>query len=484
MKPITRAGTGRRQTLCAQRGAALLIMLLILVLGVSALFTRSLLSQRADARRASTSTQLLAEAKEALLGYAATRDATHPGQLGFLPCPDIDNLGGLPEGEAHEALCGLPGRNVLGRLPWRTLGIEPGRSQGADCLWYAVSGSWKAAGIASPTMLNEDSNGQFRIRAADGTTVIAGAVPAERPVALLIAPGPPLPGQVRATLPAGVGQCGGNFLPGNYLDDDTAAGIDNGTLASLADAIDDFITAGDGNPSVNDRILTITRAEIQERITRRADVQAKLAGLAQAVAKCVADHGKHNAGGPDDRRLPWPAPVGLPDYRSTVQYNDTPIGALSGRLPDLVNDSNSRTGNPDPTLLTGCNSAAVPEWTPAMATLWQNWKDHLFYAVARDFRPDAPPASACTQCLEVNGTGAWAAIVMFSGSRLPALGQVRDQPPMDADTRDDIANYLEGRNAGNHPNTSGTGDYQSGAATSTFNDVLYCIDANLGVSPC
>lgn len=457
-------------------------MLLLLVLGVSTLFTRALLSHRADAARAATNTKLLAEAKDALLGYAATWDATHPGQLGFLPCPDIDASGTLPEGTAHELLCGLPYRNAIGRLPWRTLGIEPGRGEGADCLWYAVSGSWKAAGSASPTMLNEDSNGQFRVLGADGTTVIAGAAPADRPVAVLIAPGTPQPGQTRATLPAGVGQCGGNYVARDYLDNDMASGIDNATLASLADAIDDFIIGG--NPSVNDQVLYITRAEIQDRISRRPDVQAELSGLALALAKCFADHGKRNLGGPNDRRLPWPAPVGLPDYRSAIQYNDTPIGALSGRLPDLVNDSDARIGNLMPTVVTGCNPAAVPEWTPEMATLWQNWKDHLFYAVAWDFRPDAPPASACTKCLKVNGTGAWAAIVMYSGSRLPALGQVRDEPPMDPDTRGDIANYLEGRNAGNHPDTAGTGDYQSGPASPAFNDILYCIDASLGVTAC
>ena len=55
---------------------------------------------------------------------------------------------------------------------------------------------------------------------------------------------------------------------------------------------------------------------------------------------------------------------------------------------------------------------------------------------------------------------------------------------MNADTRGTIANYLEGRNAANHPNAAGTGNYESGAATATFNDILYCIDANLSVTSC
>jgi hypothetical protein len=73
---------------------------------------------------------------------------------------------------------------------------------------------------------------------------------------------------------------------------------------------------------------------------------------------------------------------------------------------------------------------------------------------------------------------------MFAGARLETLGQVRDEPPADADTRGAIGNYLEGRNAANHPNTGGDGDYESASASAGFNDVLYCIDPALGVAPC
>ncbi len=459
-------------------------MLLVLVLGATVLFSRNQLSQQPGASRARANAELLAEAKEALLGYATTWDATHPGELGFLPCPDLDATGLPGEGEAHELLCGLQHRSVLGRLPWRTLGLDPGRTRGGECLWYAVSGSWKAGGTAKPAMLNGDSSGQFRVLAADGITVIAGASAAERPVAVIIAPGAPLPGQVRATLPAGVDQCGGSYIAASYLDSDAASGINNASLVLAADAIDDFITADPGATAINDQVLFITRDEIQQRLWRRPDVQARLRDLTEAVARCIADYGNRNPGAPNDRRLPWPAPVDLMDYRTTMQYTDTPVGALSGRVANSVNDSNVQTGNTSAGVLTGCSPATVPEWTPEMAVLWQNWKDHLFYAVAWDFRPDAPPATACTSCLTVNGAGPWAAVVMFSGSRLPVLGQVRDEPPMDADTRGIIGNYLEGRNATNHPNTAGTGNYESGAATTTFNDVLYCIDTNLGVTSC
>ena len=467
-----------------QRGAALLIMLLLLVLGGAVLFSRNISGQLASASLATRNAAALADAKEALLGYIVTRDATHPGKYGFLPCPDIDATGSTAEGEAHETNCGARYRSMLGRFPWRTVGIDPGRSKGSECLWYAVSGSWKAAGANEPQLLNTDSSGQFRVLAADGSTLIAGSTAGERPVAVIIAPGPPIAGQTRATAASGVEQCGGSFVANRYLDNHAATGINNSNVSNVADAIDDFISGDPGSTVVNDQMIFITRSEIEERLMRRTDVNAQLTALTSAVAKCIADYGKRNPGGGADPRLPWPAPVDLVEYRTAAQYNDTPVGGLSGRVPNVVNDSNSRTGNTSTGVLTACNAATVPEWTPTMATLWQHWKDHLFYAVALDFRPDATPVVTCTTCLSVNGAGAWAAVVMFSGSRLVSLNQTRDEPPMNTDTRSVIGNYLEGRNASNHPNVAGNGDYQSAAASSSFNDILFCIDATLSVTPC
>lgn len=467
-----------------QQGAALLIMLLLLVLGSVVLFSRNVNGQLASASRAGINAAALAEAKEALLGYIVTYDAAHPGKFGFLPCPDIDAGGSTAEGEAHETNCGARYRSMLGRFPWRTVGLDPNRSKGGECLWYAVSGSWKAAGPNEPQLLNPDSSGQFRVLAADGTTLIAGATAGERPVAVIIAPGAPIAGQTRATAVSGVEQCGGNFTAAGYLDNDVGSGINNSNLSAVVDAIDDFITAAPGGSTVNDQLIFITRSEIEDRLMRRADVAAQLTALTRAVARCIADYGKRNPGGAGDPRLPWPAPVDLVEYRTTAQYNDTPVGELSGRAANVVNDSNSQTGNTSAGVMTACNSATVPEWTPTMATLWQHWKDHLFYAVALDFRPNATPVTTCTTCLSVNGAGAYAAVLMFSGSRLGALNQSRDEPPMDIDTRSSIGNYLEGRNASNHPNVAGNGNYQSAAASATFNDILFCIDATLSVSSC
>jgi hypothetical protein len=303
-------------------------------------------------------------------------------------------------------------------------------------------------------------------------------------VAVIIAPGPALAGQARALAGGGAtDRCGGNYTAAAYLEGLPALGAGNVALAGLADAVTAALAGSPARTDVNDQVAYITRADIAARIAGRRDLQASLDGLADAVARCLADYGRRNPGGTGDHRLPWPAPLTLADYRAAGSYDDVPLGALSGRVPDRVNDSNLRTGNPVARVLTSCDPVAVPQWTAARRALWAHWKDHLFYAVARDFRPDATPTASCGTCLSVNGSGEYAAVLMLAGARLDALGQRRDAPP-DPDARGDLANYLEDRNAANHPNAGGDADYASGPATTVFNDRLTCIRATLEVLPC
>jgi len=480
--PTSEPMDGRSGNLPAgQTGAALIVMLLILVIGVASLFTSKLAKRNNANLRVQQQATLLADAKQALLGYAVTHYDSNPGEYGYLPCPDIDTSGPTFEGEAHANACGAQYTTAIGRLPWKTLGLEPATADGAECIWYAVSGSHKDAIGAKAEMLNADSNGLLQIFAENGTTAIAGANPDERAVAVLIAPGRTLPGQTRTPLGGGVNQCSGNYAPANYLDADN--GINNAAVSGLPDSLDQFIARGN-EASVNDQILFITRNEIEQQLTRRIDTQTNLEALTQAVAECIADYGKKNPGGASDMRLPWPAPLNLSDYRADAQYDDTALGLLSGRVPDAVDDSNTQTLNTISNAVSGCSSVDVPAWTPEMAVLWANWKDHLFIAIADAFKPDAPTPTACGTCLTVNGGSNYAAVVMLSGRRLTALGQPRNAPPLDPDTKNNISNYLEGRNASNHPNLAGDGDYQSAAATTTFNDVLFCIDPSMSVNPC
>jgi hypothetical protein len=158
-------------------------------------------------------------------------------------------------------------------------------------------------------------------------------------------------------------------------------------------------------------------------------------------------------------------------------------------VPHVVNTSNNSTFNTmSGDYLMANNGLNCPHYAASPATelqrlypWWNNWKDHLFYALSREHHPNSLLTAPCGDCVSVNGSGSYAATVMLAGSRLS--GQARASVTTDAQ-RGVISNYLEGRNAGNHPNSGGDADYQSGTAGAAFNDTLYCIDTNLNVAPC
>lgn len=465
-----------------QRGAALLLIMLTLMIAGTAMFVAGLSTTDLRAQRLVATQISLAEAREALIAYAAIRPDRIPGEPAALPCPDVDDSGGLLEGVAHTNSCGASGETVIGRVPWRTLGIEVPRDGSGSCLWYVVSGSWKEAGTSSAALINPDSNGQLQLYGIENAAVVEGTTPAARPVAMLLAPMRVVTGQSRAA--AVNRECSGNFNAGNFLDTDGGTGLSNAVLSGVADGIDVLaFVAGQAIPH-NDRIATISRQDLADAITGRSDYPGNMRALGLAVAACVADYAMNNPGGTNDRRLPWPAPLNMADYRPAVAYDDLNGTVLSGRLPDIVDDSNTLTGNSIAQVLSTCDGSTVTAWTPEMRTLWSHWKDHFFYVIAESFAPDAAVPSVCVNCLTTNASGQYAAVIAFADSRLDDLSQVRDAPPMDTNTRADIANYLEDQNASGFPYTGGGLDLKSQAANDTFNDLLFCIDQNLAISEC
>ena len=461
----------------------MLLVLLVVIVASSAVLLAQVDQRRLAARQADETLRALAAAKRALLDYAAIYPDLAGGAV-QLPCPDLDAGGAWPEGAAHTTNCGAAGVSMLGRFPWRTLETAVARDANASCLWYAVSGTYKSAATATAAMINPDSNGQLELYAVESGALLQGALPEDRPVAILIAPSAPLPGQTRSGVGAPGQQCSSDFAAAGFLDTATGIGVSNASLSGTADALDRFAVSAAYDPQHNDRVMTISRAELAAAAYRRADLEATMQLLARGVASCIAAYGLQNPSGAGDRRLPWPTTPELADYAADTAYDDVDDGVLSGRLPDRVDDSGTATGNPVGRLLSDCDPALAPDWQPALLALWRNWKDHFFYVVAESFAPGASPPTSCTSCLSMNGAGQYAAIVLFAGRRLPALNQRRNAPPIDADTKRQIGNYLEGANAVNHPYTGGSADYQSQPAGPTFNDVAFCIDAAMNVSPC
>ncbi|HET7833324.1 MAG TPA: hypothetical protein VFK88_10220 [Gallionella sp.] len=446
-----------------QQGAVLLVMLIIVIIGITTVLASSLSMAAIKNARQEQTAAALAQARDALIGYAITYGDAHPGEVhGFLPCPDHAN--GNPEGSA-ELNCGSKNVSQIGRLPWKTLGLPVLRDGDAECLWYTVSGTFK--NNPKTDLMNWDNSGLFEIVDAGGTTI------ARNVVAVVFAPGAVLGSQNRAsdgTAPS----CGGNYTAANYLDQD--ATLNNAAVSGTASATSQF--RGGPSAQINDQMVYITRDDVFNALKRRSDFHAALTDMTRKVAECIADFGKRN-NTLSNQSLPWPAPLTLTDYGKNTSYNDK-TGLLAGRVPYQTDSARLKTGNSGSSdyLLSssGNNCPAATEW-PASYPWWDNWKDHVFYAIAQNFKPDSQPTLSCGACLKVNGTDNFAAIVMFSGAPLAALNQTRTDKSV-------IANYLEGRNAANLSLANGTGDYQNGASSERFNDILYCIRTDLSVVPC
>ena len=125
-------------SLARQRGAALMAMLAVLILG-AAWWAVTALSTPVD-RTASErvhNARILQEAKSGLIGYVAHRAAmTTENDPGRLPCPEAAGNSGTSNEGIAAGNCTLP---AIGRLPWRTLGLDKWRDVTSEPLWYVVS---------------------------------------------------------------------------------------------------------------------------------------------------------------------------------------------------------------------------------------------------------------------------------------------------------------------------------------------------------
>ncbi len=233
-----------------QRGAALLIFMILMVMGAMTYLVNSLTPEMIEARRAQRTDAALAQAKATLLWYAETfREQQNKIQMdagnlppnyvhAYLPLPDLGtnnntNPFGCPDypsGEGCDA--NLSGsalhKTVVGRFPWALFGTGPLRDGYGECLWYAVSGSHQRIEKIEP--MNWDTLGEIDIVTTNETdpaklkSLIATAH--ERPTAIIFSPGPPLANQNRGATDGNVvTQCGGNYIPANYLEPSLAASL-------------------------------------------------------------------------------------------------------------------------------------------------------------------------------------------------------------------------------------------------------------------
>jgi hypothetical protein len=485
-----------------QKGIALLVFVVVLSIAAIAYFLRAVSVDDVKHLQSVSSSKALKQAKEAILAYAAIRadisvPSPQPGEYGFLPCPETFKNGS--EGNSAPS-CGGTGINTLGWLPWKSLGLPPLKDESGTCLLYAVSSSYKKN--PPHDMLNEDTNGMFQVVDEPGT-VIQGVNPEDRIVAVIFAPGKALPGQNRNNSAGSV--CGEDYSNYDaYLD--TGGATDNSDVDTATNAIDQFIhstpsSVSNTNPNpYNDRFVTISRNEIWDTVLKRDDFindpTSKIRRLTEALAQCIAAYGNSNS----NRWLPMPAAENLSgnDYRDNYSYDDDAGSNHRGRYPFIVNTADGIIpGTSGGSILFDkgiCNALPIQyppgpsaDLTTASMTedrvMWEHWKDHVFYAVSDTYDPKSlplvpDPAPRCGTCIQVNGVD-YAAVVVYSNSRL--AGQTREAPiaPADIDTKNNYLNYIEVVNA----DTAGAGDF---TPTLASNDILYCITDTepLGVVTC
>ncbi|HHJ34781.1 MAG TPA: hypothetical protein ENJ87_03355, partial [Gammaproteobacteria bacterium] len=424
--------SNRKATKEKQDGLVLLVLVIVIFLGISTYYFSTISLVEVQVDKIGNTQAVLKRAKQALLAYARVnwQLSGKAGKIGKLPCPDYIISG--TEGE-QDGSCGNAYANAIGYFPWRTLDIEVTKDSSGSCLLYAVSPAYKTSPTAA---LNPDSFGQFRVVDRAGVT-LQGVSPEDRPVAVIIAPGAVLPGQIRENNPPTI--CGSYYsddvpdlvsnLVAAYLDNDgntNNAAIDPGTDNVIENVVQKYAGSDKGNNPLNDRLVTITHKELwasMQSTIRSPAFRSKMKNLTEAVALCFAGYGNDNG-----NHLPMPALLDLSggDYRRDSDYDDSNIftAGFSGRLPYSVEKANTKLDNSN--LITNifsypyCDGLELTTTTAnpdnihftddlggdkgAFLDLWRNWKDHFFYAISKAHNPSAGSVAACSgDCLSVNG---------------------------------------------------------------------------------
>ena len=497
----------------SQRGAALLIMVVIMVLGIAAVLVGSLNSSAINVSRQQQTSAALAQAKEALIGYAAS-DSNRPGEL---PCPDVDGDGKLTIGVDFSTGSPPVCTSFVGYLPWKTLDLAELRDGDNEKLWYALSQNFYAGNTVT---LNSDSTGQLLVSGTQSINNIA---------AIIISPGAPLSGQKRSTSNLAActttgntviteNQCAVNYLEGN-----------NGNPSPNTS-----YQAGATSSTFNDQILTLNAIQIMQPVEMR---------IAREAKACLDNYAASNS-----NKYPWavdPTDVTfyysksntlfgrLPKHRvpdSDVQNFLNALNAFQLAVTNCVNNTGSqsvlrstgstlenasdqvRSSQPTTPAISSavtspaksagdkakdanvtCNdirnnpvgngiqtnlnstlaalSSLPPSFNwPTSCTLfssnyWAVWRNLIYYQLDQNFSPSGGSPLPIT----INGTGSYRAAVI--AARSPIGTQVRN--PSVANT------YLEGANVHNNPSNAFVTNSISNTNFQTVNDLVLCLDARV-----
>lgn len=228
MRSSPRLAFSHRCNVSSQGGAALLILMLLLVTGASYVLVSKLNDNFTRYSRQAVTARVLSEAKAGLIMYSVTYPENHAsGGPGILPCPDINNNG------SAVANCSAAGSTLLGRFPWKTVGTGEFRDHAGETLWYAVSDNFRTPVTG---VINSETAGTLSV---DATSDI---------VAVIFAPGPPVANQDRS---------GGPLLAANYLEAGNEVQDNNFYTRSASEFTDQvvYVTRGELMGIVEKRVL-------------------------------------------------------------------------------------------------------------------------------------------------------------------------------------------------------------------------------------
>jgi hypothetical protein len=339
-----------------QRGqAGILVAALIALVIVSVVISKVSTSSTATTlRQAEASSQAMAQVKEALIAWSASRTPAVDGanaRPGELPCPDINPLDGYEDGSCVAG--------ALGRVPWKTLGIEEPKDGYGETLWYSVDGSFrKYNNITSP--ITSDTRGIITVHQDSSTTTLS-----TQAVAVIFAPGAALNSQDRSTTTtmacsAPSGTVSRNVCASNYLE--STGGVDNARISGP------FVQASSSD-TFNDRLTYITNADLMPAVEQR--VARELISYLNRYRAAIGVY-------------PW---ADLGDGNSNASSSPSANYYNRNRFP-------CGTALPAPWSWAG---VTLPNWlTNGCGLPPTGWQGVIYYAAARN-RLDGSGAS-CTTC--------------------------------------------------------------------------------------
>lgn len=338
-----------------QKGAVFLVMIVILTLGVITTLVATLSTVSLHTARNEKSSDLLAQVKDIVIGYAINGSGGSYGQSpgdmitpdSFPPsespadydgtfdtrCLDVNQSSGLPLTNTFTDM------RCLGRLPWKSYNLSIASASQNDPTgfmpWYAVSTNLIDPDVViNSELINNATHPWITVRDMNGNVLKDTSGNNLKVAFVIIIPGSPINGQSRPASPLGGADqylesitvpigCTAPCVPGTYSNSNMYANkINNNEFGFIIGDehrwINDSANPGkqieDNSYFFNDKILYVTIDELMPLIEKR---------IAREVKKCLDDYANTPTSAPS-HKYPWPAKVS----------NDTAVsGTLFGRVP-------------------------------------------------------------------------------------------------------------------------------------------------------